>query len=547
MNARTNAVHCLLWIFAFTSLLWGCVEESGSGSQPEERDAVPVSDTGVDEDAYVTDLGSVDGSLMTDAEFIVDASLDAELQDAEPPPPPECLAQVGQPCVVQLAEGDHCIREGIYACSHDGPDAELVCNYDEADYPVSSVCDDGLDNDCDGVVDERDSIVDIDHFSYSEGGISWTHECVMFMSGKIVCLRRIIRDGVPSIDGSYEINKEGLIPVAFDAGGRVICVAFDDNSVSCWGNNWNGVADPRSDERFVGSDMEVVDESWGSIFDAQERAVVDVSVSITGGCVLYLDGGVVCWGDFQHSGDIQEPTEIDFSGRSVVGVDSEHYTMCFVLSDGQVRCWEEDHNYVVEPSEFGRHDFPLDETVSYSVGAHVALSINVGGYHVCALFEDGRVRCWGDNSYGACGNLSNYNDGSYDYVLTHEPGPNGEELGVPAVDVGEVGEIVGFSVGGLASSCVLDEFGRVKCWGNGLYTGYEDGLDRGQDPENEMGQNLPFVDFGTGAVVEKLFDDCVFLTSGELKCWGARWGINGPGSMGDNLPVVPIRSCDSGY
>jgi alpha-tubulin suppressor-like RCC1 family protein len=35
--------------------------------------------------------------------------------------------------------------------------------------------------------------------------------------------------------------------------------------------------------------------------------------------------------------------------------------------------------------------------------ALVALAITVGQNHSCALFSDGRMKCWGENSFGQLG------------------------------------------------------------------------------------------------------------------------------------------------
>ena len=105
-------------------------------------------------------------------------------------------------------------------------------------------------------------------------------------------------------------------------------------------------------------------------------------------------------------------------------------------------------------------------------------------------------------------------------------------------------------------SCALFPGGRVKCWGQNLsgQLGLGDTLDRGDQP-GEMGDNLPFVELGTGATVTSLavgFEhSCALLQDGRVKCWGVN--LNGclglgdkairgdePGEMGDKLPAVDL-------
>ena len=71
-----------------------------------------------------------------------------------------------------------------------------------------------------------------------------------------------------------------------------------------------------------------------------------------------------------------------------------------------------------------------------------------------------------------------------------------------------------------------------------------------------MGDNLPTVDLGTNDIAQSMFSGwahtCVLLTDGRVKCWGggnqqaphgngdgSTWG-DGPGEMGDNLPYVQL-------
>lgn len=66
---------------------------------------------------------------------------------------------------------------------------------------------------------------------------------------------------------------------------------------------------------------------------------------------------------------------------------------------------------------------------------------------------------------------------------------------------------------------------NMKCWGNGQYgkTGYGDSSTRGDNP-GEMGDNLPFIDVGTGFEIEDfrahLTAVLVKSTSGQFKSWG---------------------------
>ena len=167
------------------------------------------------------------------------------------------------------------------------------------------------------------------------------------------------------------------------------------------------------------------------------------------------------------------------------------------------------------------------------------------GYHVCALFDAGQVKCWGNNSAGELG----LGDTNY-------RGDQPDEMGaaLPAVDLGG-GATVALA-GGYEYNCALLETGDVKCWGFGSYgnLGLIPNTFIGDQP-GEMGPALPSVDLGQGisvfAIAASLYQTCAILDAGPLKCWGANahgeLGLGDAndrgdeaGEMGSALPAVNL-------
>ena len=118
-----------------------------------------------------------------------------------------------------------------------------------------------------------------------------------------------------------------------------------------------------------------------------------------------------------------------------------------------------------------------------------------------------------------------------------------------------------FSLGG-AFSCAILYGGVVKCWGYNNYgqLGLGDSSNRGDGP-GEMGDNLPVVDLGTGRTAKMIGASaggahvCAVLDDDSVKCWGrndyGQLGLgdtsnhgDGPGEMGVNLPVVDLGYVD---
>ncbi len=172
--------------------------------------------------------------------------------------------------------------------------------------------------------------------------------------------------------------------------------------------------------------------------------------------------------------------------------------------------------------------------------------VDGGSNNICAVLDDGSLRCWGNNSLGHLGLGDTNHRGD-------EAGEMGDAL--PAVDLGTGRTVEQVSVGATHTCALLDN-GAVKCWGgNGSgQLGLGDRVQRGDGPD-EMGNNLPAVDLGTNRTVAALTSgrdhNCALFTDGSVKCWGdnnsGELGLgasanrgDGAGEMGNNLPTVNL-------
>jgi E3 ubiquitin-protein ligase HERC3 len=110
------------------------------------------------------------------------------------------------------------------------------------------------------------------------------------------------------------------------------------------------------------------------------------------------------------------------------------------------------------------------------------------------------------------------------------PGEMGDSLAAVSLGTGRSATAVAC---GQSHSCVILDDGRLKCFGRsssgelGLLTTF----DRGDGP-GEMGDFLPVVQLGSGVTAANVtlgqYFSCVTLSSGQLKCFG----LNGFGQLG---------------
>ena len=169
-----------------------------------------------------------------------------------------------------------------------------------------------------------------------------------------------------------------------------------------------------------------------------------------------------------------------------------------------------------------------DVVWSFNTGKKIALGAEYG----CVRFDDGQLKCWGSNSDGQLG-LGN----------TNNRGDDAGEMAsaLPAVSLGASRTAIEIAAGGYHMCARLDN-NQVKCWGQNVYgqLGLGNTSARG-DNSGEMGNSLPAVQLGTGAIVVQLaagrYFTCARLTTGQVKCWGrndrGQLGVGDVNSRGD--------------
>jgi alpha-tubulin suppressor-like RCC1 family protein len=344
------------------------------------------------------------------------------------------------------------------------------------------------------------------------------------------------------------------------------CAALGDGRLKCWGYNYLGSLG-LGDSQLRGDDP----GEMGDALPAVDLGAGHHAVAVDGGnlhtCALLEDGAVKCWGDSEvgavglgdtdmhgdqpgEMGDALPAVDLGAGRRAVaIGAGGQH--SCALLADGSIKCWGLNGTGQLgqgdtsvrgdQPGEMGDAlpaiDLGIDRRVT---------TIAVGSENVCAILDDGTLKCWGANWSGELGLGDTEHRGD-------QPGEMGDAL--PAVDLGTGRTAVAVATADAHTCAILDD-GNVKCWGaNGDgQLGLGDQVERGAHP-GEMGDALPAVDLGTGrtavALVAGSMHTCAILDDDTIKCWGPnQYGQCGvgditergetPEQMGDNLPAVDL-------
>ena len=316
------------------------------------------------------------------------------------------------------------------------------------------------------------------------------------------------------------------------------CVLQTTKQVRCWGANFFAELGTGTSTEDVGDDPGEMPAPAAIIGDD----VVDIDAGYEHACVLLVSGAVRCWGGSNFFSKIGHPGkfpgqspaslgDVEVGGLVAQIATGENHT-CALLVGGKVRCWGA--NNVGQLGYPGVDAVGDDETPAsmppVNLGG-VAVQLDAGEGHTCALLDDASLRCWGANSWGQLGIAAFGNVGD-----DEPPAVAGV---VKMLQPGD--KVVTVAVGG-EHTCALLEAGSVRCWGRG---------DRGQlgyGAKDAIGYNdatPPLVDVG-GKVLELSLNadsTCARLDGGAVRCWGSNFqgqlGVNHKISIGDDPGEMP--------
>jgi uncharacterized repeat protein (TIGR01451 family) len=339
-------------------------------------------------------------------------------------------------------------------------------------------------------------------------------------------------------------SDRGLQAAALDGGGFHACAITDtSHDLRCWGDgsfgklgygNTNAIGDSESPA------------TAGGVFLGPGRSARAVSAGDDQTCALLDDFNVRCWGRNDNGqlgqgnatiiGDNETPgsvAPIDFGGgHSARAISSGGFHSCAILDDGSVKCWGFGGNGRLGYGNgltIGDNETPAAVGPVNLGAGRTAKAISTGGTHTCAILDNDTVKCWGKGLNGELG-----------YGNTNDIGDNETPDTVGVVNLGAGRTAKAISAGG-AMTCALLDNNTIRCWGSGFQgeLGYGNVNDIG---DNETPDTVGPVDIGTGfpavAIAAGGSSVCAVRAEGTLVCWGfgndGRLGYGNIDNIGDN-------------
>jgi alpha-tubulin suppressor-like RCC1 family protein len=348
----------------------------------------------------------------------------------------------------------------------------------------------------------------------SEGGAvgvaaGRAHTCTVEAAGETTCFGNNERKQV-STSGRQTVQRPVVYP---EAGWTFQAVAATDlatvgltraGQVVVWGAGNEQVLD-------LGFGMPVY------VPDPEPEVLpLEGVVAVAGGgdhaCALSGDGSVSCWGAGESGqlGHVPGATLLTpglvegIAGARAIAAGGRH--TCAVVG-GEVACWGD--------NTFGQCGELGEVTPRVVAGVSGAVAVAAGRAHTCALVDDGRVWCWGDGRYGALG------DGRFAGLMT------------APVRVQGLRDVVDVKAG-RDRTCALRADGAIACWG----AADRGALGAGRDQHAGVPVYVSGVDDATALTLSVDGDHaCAVRSGGALVCWGA----GESGQLGDGRPLYEVR------
>jgi alpha-tubulin suppressor-like RCC1 family protein len=314
------------------------------------------------------------------------------------------------------------------------------------------------------------------------------------------------------------------------------CVILDDDTLKCWGSNWDGQLGYGDKTNRNAPPATPVDLGAG-------RTAKAVSCGASHTCAILDDDTLKCWG-YGSNGQlgignniiISSPTAVvaTYLGAGVKSVAAGQYHTCAVLNDGSMKCWGHGGLASLGYGDTSIRSSPPAQNVNLGAGLITAKSVSatVLNGHTCVILNDDTLKCYGNNGYAQLG----YGDTTQRTV----PDASAVDLGSgkTATSVSTTG---GDTMSSNGFTCAVLNDGSLKCFG-----------------ANNQGQlgtgsylppagNLPAtVDLGTGRTATDISlgseHTCAALDDGTIKCWGqndkGQVGTGSPGSSIDSTGVT---------
>ena len=308
---------------------------------------------------------------------------------------------------------------------------------------------------------------------------------------------------------------------------RNTCGVYSDGKLYCWGyDSYNGIGSDRVARNEKIKTFKNIAEYISattvnfpvSVYDKGALAgmsIVNVSRNVTYGsnsptCAIASNKKAYCWGGGYLNGKTYATSQVPvavatdgvLSGKDLVEIAVGDQNVCALSTEGKVYCWGTNSYAQAGNGTNTTLTAPVAVDTSGALNGKTVKSISVGIEHACALDSNGAAYCWG---YGYNGEIGNGNE-----TLERSPSPVSTSGALSGKTIKKISA-------GKSYTCAIASDDKVYCWGNNSRIVGSDSdvlLPTAITTSGVLaGQRL--VDVSAG-----LYHVCVLSSSGKAYCWG---------------------------
>ena len=328
----------------------------------------------------------------------------------------------------------------------------------------------------------------------------------------------------------YQGSCTGSVVYEYREGAKAIstgyshaCAILNDDSLKCWGNNYNGqLGDGTTTRRNSPTEVDL----------GNGRTAKDVQAASSRTCAILDDDSLKCWG-FNDDGELGDgtttdrhtPAAVDLgTNRTAKAVFLSARRTCAILDNDSLKCWGSNSRGALGDGTTTDRNSPT--AVDLGTNRTAKLVSFGGNSYTCAILDNDSLKCWGGNSWSQLG----------DGTTTHRNSPTAVLLGA-----GKTAKTV--STGYFNSCAILDD-NSIKCWGENNYTGL---LGNGSTAEYSTPVAVNLGESRTAKAIGIFSNShsCAILDDDSLKCWG----LNSVGQLGidsENNDFCTFSDTDDG-
>ena len=328
----------------------------------------------------------------------------------------------------------------------------------------------------------------------------------------------------PDITWEWDYDPLEANAVGLATGNWNTCAVGSDGLVYCWGRNGNGqIGNGQTSTNTCGNSGHKCKDvpTATSLIGNSGDDIVSIAFGHQHACALLDTGDVECWGRNnagqlgQGGGDKDTPQPVNLgAGRTATSIYAGGHYSCAILDDESVKCWGQNTDGQLGIGSTSNTNTP--STINSLGSGRKAITLATAFKSVCALLDDGTVKCWGDDSQGQLGNGGSNSD------LSSPPSS--------AINLGS-GRTAKAITGGEYHFCAILDDDSIKCWGDG--SNGKLGTGSISDKNTPTSTSGSFASGRYAVVIDAGYQHtCVILDNGDLTCWGGdAWGQLGNGAI----------------